>query len=63
MKVFTGSEAAYQHMNDRHGGNGLETVEGEEETEIEFEDEIEDEVPEYEDFDADPIYFYDVDPH
>jgi hypothetical protein len=31
MKVFAKSEAAYQHMNDVHGGNGLEETEEEEE--------------------------------
>jgi hypothetical protein len=37
MRVFKGSEAAYQHMNEKHGGNGLEEAEEEEEEEEEIE--------------------------
>jgi hypothetical protein len=59
LKVFSLSEAAYQHMNDAHGGNGL--VEGEDDEDSEFdsdEDESDDNDDELEDeseFDIDDL--------
>lgn len=59
LKVFPLSEAAYQHMNDAHGGNGL--VEGEDDEDSEFdsdEEESDDDDEEWEDeseFDIDDL--------
>lgn len=43
VKVFVSSEAAYRHMNDAHGGNGLVDEEGEDEdSELDSEDDDDD---------------------
>ncbi|KNG48053.1 Zinc finger, C6HC-type [Stemphylium lycopersici] len=51
IKVFPQSEAAYQHMNDAHGGNGLVEAENDDESEFDSDDLESDESSEEQDDD------------
>ncbi|CAO2651564.1 Nn.00g041340.m01.CDS01 [Neocucurbitaria sp. VM-36] len=59
LKVFASSDAAYQHMNDVHGGNGLVDEEGEDEdSELDSEEEDDDDDDMWED--TEDEYEYDI---
>ncbi|KAH7359621.1 hypothetical protein BKA66DRAFT_562258 [Pyrenochaeta sp. MPI-SDFR-AT-0127] len=55
-KVFNKAEAAYQHMNDAHGGNGLVDEEGDD-SEFDSEDENDDD-GEWEDVDENEVEYH-----